>query len=220
MNPYLNDDEQVEQIKEWWKKYGFSIVTGIVLGLALMYGMQFWNSKTQAELEASSASYQELLVYSEKGEQEQVNKLAAMLIEEHAKTPYSDLAHFMLAKDLIAKQDYSKAQKHYAAVIKQGHVAQFKTIARIRSARLLAATGKFDQALDQLANVDDEAFTALVNEIKGDILLAQKHPQMAIEAYKQALSLDQNLIRLRPMLRMKINNLEHASLADPNKNKA
>ena len=47
MAEYMNDDDQVEALKKWWKENGKSIIGGVVLGRALVRGR---NGLDEAEL--------------------------------------------------------------------------------------------------------------------------------------------------------------------------
>ena len=53
MAELLTEEEQVEQLKKWWKENGLSIVGGVVVGLALVFG---WRSWQHHQLERSAHS--------------------------------------------------------------------------------------------------------------------------------------------------------------------
>jgi predicted negative regulator of RcsB-dependent stress response len=36
------DEEQLEQIKEWWQRNGMPLLAGAGLALVLVFGWQFW----------------------------------------------------------------------------------------------------------------------------------------------------------------------------------
>ena len=42
MDANLTDEEKLELLKKWWKENGGSIITGVVLGLALLFGGKAW----------------------------------------------------------------------------------------------------------------------------------------------------------------------------------
>ena len=46
----LTDNEQEEQLRRWWSENWLWIVGGIALGLALLWGWQYWQgSKVAAD---------------------------------------------------------------------------------------------------------------------------------------------------------------------------
>lgn len=36
------EEQQIEAAKKWWKENGSSIVTGLMLGLAVLFGYRYW----------------------------------------------------------------------------------------------------------------------------------------------------------------------------------
>jgi predicted negative regulator of RcsB-dependent stress response len=44
VTPYETDDEKVEAIKKWWKDNGISVATGVVIGLAVVFGWRAWGN--------------------------------------------------------------------------------------------------------------------------------------------------------------------------------
>ena len=43
MSAYLEEEEQIEAIRNWWKENGRSVIAGAVLGLAAIFGWQGWH---------------------------------------------------------------------------------------------------------------------------------------------------------------------------------
>jgi len=63
-----------------------------------------------------------------------------------------------------------------------------RQLARLRLARVLREQGETAQALDVLAGPFPEAFEAAVEELRGDLYLAQGERDQAREAYRKALA--------------------------------
>ena len=42
MDTLTTEEQQLAAIKQWWKENGSSIVTGVVLGLAVLFGTRAW----------------------------------------------------------------------------------------------------------------------------------------------------------------------------------
>ena len=81
----------------------------------------------------------------------------------------------------------TKAIDLLGAVVANSKVPAFKQIAKIRIARLLVSQKSFDQALNELSVVDDNAYMTIVNELKGDIFVAKGEYQQAMNSYKMAI---------------------------------
>ena len=42
MDIHRTEEEQVEAIKTWWKANGTSVIVGVVLGVAVIFGVRYW----------------------------------------------------------------------------------------------------------------------------------------------------------------------------------
>lgn len=191
MDPNLNEHEQVEQIKQWWHRYGPSIIIGILAGLAMMYGWQYWNNRQTHYASNASVAYQKMLVSLSDNDSKKTQELAEKVINDYGKSAYAWLANLFLAQLAVKENNYNAAAKHLQWVAEHTSDPGFKAIATIRGARVLLAQGQYQGALDLLQKDVDPAFSTLAEEIKGDILLAMQDPQNAKLAYKNALQAGQ-----------------------------
>jgi tetratricopeptide (TPR) repeat protein len=92
---------------------------------------------------------------------------------------------------LAAKVQYDKSQHEVARgslqwVADNATEAEYRTIARLRLAGVLLDEKKHDDALRQLERADAPEFQALVQDRRGDILLAQGKNEEAKAAYRKA----------------------------------
>ena len=51
------EDQQLEELKKWWKENGSSIITGVVLGLAILFGARAWFAWQERTAQQASAVY-------------------------------------------------------------------------------------------------------------------------------------------------------------------
>lgn len=204
INPDLNEHEQVEQIKAWWSKYGSSIILGVLLGLAAMYGWQFMQKKHDKYIEAASQEYQQLLVSLAEQDSDVVKKQATKIIADYHRSSYAWLANLYLAQIAVEEKDYSTAVDKLDWVRNNATDPGFQAIAAIRMARVQLAQGDFDAALKSIAHDVDPAFTPLVDEVRGDIHLAMDSTDDAREAYRTATKAQQP----HPFLLLKLSDLE------------
>ena len=207
MNVYLTEEEQVEQIKSWLKKYAFSIITGVVLGLALMYGWQYWSSYKNKQVLEASVLFDKSLVHLSDDEVEAAKTEATTISSDYPKTPYATMANFFLAKEAMAEDKASIAEDNLTWVINNTKTKAFQEIARLRAAKLLAANQQTDEALALLDKVSDSAFISVAHELKGDIYAAEGKVQQAREAYLHAKNNDPQFAMLRPVLGIKLDNI-------------
>ena len=61
------EEEQIQAIKDWWKKNGSSLLIGIGAALAIVFGWQAWqNSQAQQRTEAANQFANLLNAFSDK----------------------------------------------------------------------------------------------------------------------------------------------------------
>lgn len=186
MTDYVTDREQIETIKRWWNDYGKVLAIAILIGLIIGFGWRYWRQHKLRRASHASAIYQEMATAVSKNDEKMAIIYADKLIQNYANTPYASMAAFLWSSDAVAKKKYPFALAKLQWVIKNSDVAQFRQIARIRSAEILIQQNKAKQALVTLTTVDDKAFAPVIEEVKGDALSAQGDVMAAKKAYAQA----------------------------------
>ena len=61
MEEYQTDEQQIAALKNWWQQYGRSLLTGVVLALALVFGWRAWQSHQSTESETAALQYQSIV---------------------------------------------------------------------------------------------------------------------------------------------------------------
>jgi predicted negative regulator of RcsB-dependent stress response len=192
---HLTEQEQLQQLKNWWKENGVSMAAAILVGLIAYFGFQWWQNNQQQQVVQASALYSDLLesikadpVSGESVSEE--NKKTAYYIAEQLQTAYSDSlyavnASLFAAKIAVEDGDIVSAEKalRWATDNSDGAI---KGIAALRLARIYVAQEKFDDALILVGN-SSAALQSLNAELRGDILLAKNDISGAQAAYQEAL---------------------------------
>ncbi len=213
MEIYRTDEEQVEALKEWWGENGRSVIIGLVLALAAVFGWRYWQDSTRAHAAAASAEYQMMLQRLDAGEGREVVEIARRIIGAYADTPYAALASLSLAQQAVDEGDLDGAGAHLRWVLENAKVDEVRQLAQVRLARVLVAQGKTDDALAQLTAVKSASFSAMVEEARGDAYLAQGRRADALKAYQAALAAAADVPAKQQLLRMKVDDLADAGVA-------
>lgn len=187
MSVYMTEEEQIQVIKKWWSRYSSPILVILSIGMLAMSGYKYWTWHHEKVLAEASNVYEHLMVSFSNHEVDVSRDFAHQLIKQYPQTVYADVARLTLAKLEVESEQYDKARDLLSDVVLHSNVSAFKQIAKIRIARLLLAKQDFNKALEQIAVVDDPAYLAVVNELKGDIFAQQHHYQKAIQSYKKAI---------------------------------
>jgi len=188
MDAHLTDDEKLAEVKKWWGENGGSIITGVVLGLAVLFGGKAWFAYQERNAETASNIYTTLMTALEGGDEQVVNERAAMLISDYSSTPYAALAALALARINIEADELEAAQSRLQWVMDNSDSDTMRDTARLRMARVLVAMGNLDAAtslLDQATT--GTPFDPLYTEVRGDIDVARGDRAAANKAYQAAL---------------------------------
>ncbi|ARN76033.1 YfgM family protein [Oceanicoccus sagamiensis] len=212
---YQTEDEQVEALKKWWNENGKSTLATIAIAVAGVFGYQGWQTQQQAEVDAASAIYQNLLAATN-GQNGTVtveqtataNHLADTLKADFPSSTYARFAALYKAKLAVNAEDLAAAEAELRWVLASGPSAEMSVQAKLRLARVLAAQQQYDDALAQLQG-DSGTSASAYEEVKGDIYVAQGNSADAALAYQKALELDQQGTNpaSNPLLTLKIQQL-------------
>lgn len=179
-----SDQEQAERLLAWWRQYGLSVLVGVAIGLALLFGYRYWTQHQENQRVQASALYEQLQTVRSKPAE--AVALAKRLREEFAGTPYAGLAALMQARVQYDSGDRTAAREALQWATANAHGAAAHA-ARLRLARLLFEDNQLDavQALIEVKRMD--GFDAEYHELRGDLLWARRQPDAARTAYHEAL---------------------------------
>jgi len=212
MDANLTDDEKLEQIKKWWGENGGSIITGVVLGLAVLFGGKAWFSWQERNAQTASNLYTVLMNSMAGGDAMAVSQKAGVLVADYGDTPYAALASLALAKVRIEAGELEAAQAQLEWVVENGKSDIMQDTARLRLARVLIAMENFEGA-ETLLNqgVKGDAFAPLYTEARGDVFVARGNLTAANQAYREALAATAAASPGRHLLELKYRSTQVAS---------
>jgi predicted negative regulator of RcsB-dependent stress response len=183
------EEQQLEAIKGWWKENASSIITGLLLGLALLFGAKSWFAYKDRKAESASNIYVSLMSTLAHGDETLIDDRAGMLIGDYSSTPYAVLAAMALAKQKLGQNELKVAHAQLQWALDRADSGAMKQLVRLRLARVMAAEGNLDGADALLAKLPpDSAFTPLYDEVKGDIFAARGANDKARAEYEVALA--------------------------------
>ncbi len=181
------DDEQLEELKRWWKKYGGPVITGLVVGLVLVLGARMWMDHQERQRQTASAEYEQLRSELDIGNIEAARSRTAYLTDKFKRTPYAVLATLALASAQVERDQLEEARSNLQWAVDNARDPEPGAVARLRLARVQAALGDHSAALATLGSSAPAAFAAAYEELRGDLHAASGNPQQARAAYERAL---------------------------------
>lgn len=182
----LEEQEQLAELKAWWKQHGnlvFGTVAAVLLLFAAWNGWR-WYQRAQA-LEAA-ALYENLQQAARMSDGKAVRDAAGGILEKYAGTAYAPLAALVSAKVNYQAGDLKTARAQLQWALDNARQEEVRAIARLRLATVLMDDNAYDEAMKMVEAKPAEGFEALFASMRGDILSAQGKRAEARTAYKAA----------------------------------
>lgn len=183
----LEEQEKLDALKDWWKRYGNWIAGGIAALVIAGAGAQWWKLHQRQQASEAATLYAGLLAAHEGGQAKGVKDAAAVLMEKYPGTAYAPRAALIVARSNFETGDFKSARAQLQWVIDHTDEDAMKQLARLRLAALWLDEKNPQAALELLDVKHDEAFAARFNDLKGDALVMQDKTADARAAYKIAL---------------------------------
>lgn len=215
MDQLLSEKEQLEALRAWWHDNGRFIISGILLGIALLVGWHYWqNREEQADLQAS-ALFEALATQVGEVEVEAAAATAANLYENYGATVYASQARLAMAKlymDVGRDQDAAEELK---ALLAEDDDPELQMVARLRLARILIYQDKPEEAVELVQGYRDSAFASRYFEVLGDAYIRLEKYDDAREAWSAALADNPQAPTVdRALIQMKLNDLPAVAAND------
>jgi predicted negative regulator of RcsB-dependent stress response len=184
----LEEQEQLDELKTWWKMYGNLVTTAVTIAAVAALAWQGWNWWQRQQAAQASALYVGVQEASANSDAKRAREIAGELIDKFSSTAYAGMAALLSAKAQIQGGDLKTAQVQLTWAAEHAKDDGIRDLARLRLAAVLLDQKAYDDALKQLAAEPTVPFAPRFNEAKGDILAAQgKKTGEARAAYDAAL---------------------------------
>ncbi len=183
----LEEQEQIAELKAWWKLYGNRLVNVATVIALVVIAWQGWNWYQRNQSGQASMIYGVLQKAVQDKDTQRIKAASGELIEKFGRTSYASLGALSSAKAMIEAGDSqtAKVQLLWAA---EHAKDEFRDLARLRAAGVLLDEKAYDQALKQVQGASSPAFEVRFLDTRGDILSAQGKKAEAVTAYQSALT--------------------------------
>lgn len=183
----LEEQEQIEELKTWWKLHGV-IVTGVIVALAVaVVGWQGWSWWQRSQATQAAQLFGGLQMALTQQDVKQVRQLTGELIEKFPSTTYAEMAAMMSGKLLTESGDLKSAQAQFGWVVEHATDPGLRDLARLRQATVLIDDTRFDEALALLLVPPAPSLMPRYLELRGDVLAIQGKGAEARKAYDEAI---------------------------------
>jgi predicted negative regulator of RcsB-dependent stress response len=182
----LEEQEQLDQLKAFWKRYGNLITWLLIAVLGAYAAWNGWNYWQRDQASKSSAMFDQLDKAAQAGDVDQASRVFADMKERYPRTAFTEQGGLMAAKVQADKGKVDAALETLNWVGANATEVEYQSIAKLRAAGILLDQKKYDDALKQLDGATAPDFAALVGDRRGDVLLAQGKKEEAKAAYAKA----------------------------------
>ncbi len=208
----LQEQEQLDTLKAFWNKQGNLVTWTLVLALgayAAWNGWQYWQRDQGAK---ASAMFDELERAAQAGDADKAGRVFADLKERYARTAFAQQGALLAARTQFDKGQTDAAKASLTWVIEHGD-EELRPVAGLRLAALQAEAKQYDEAIKTLAAANGHGFEALVDDRRGDVLLAQGKKPEALAAYQAAYKAMGEKVDYRRLIEAKLTALGAAPVA-------
>lgn len=211
----LQEQEQIDELKAFWKQYGNLITWTLVIVLGAFAAWNGWNMYQRDQSLKASAMFDELERAAQGGDLERSARVFGDLKERYAGTVYAQQAGLLTAKLQYDKGQADAALASLAWVADQSGDEGYRSMARLRAAGVLLDKKQYDAALAQLEQVKAPSFAGLAADRRGDVLLAQGKKDEARAAFESAYRALEPSVEYRRLVEAKLMSLGVAPPATP-----
>jgi predicted negative regulator of RcsB-dependent stress response len=200
----LSEKEQIDKMRQWWSEYGNYVISGVVLGAIILYGINYTQSTRLDAQYAASGLYDELTNHVVDGDVDEALLVIGQLSSDFPDSGYAAQSKLAMARLYMDENRDQDAADVLAQLLASNGSDEFKQVGRLRLAKILLYQNKAEDVLSMLDGIETGPFAARYSEAIGDAYVALERIPEAREAYQRALgemgggaTIDQQFVQLK-----------------------
>lgn len=203
----LEEQEQLDQLKHFWKQYGNAITWALIGVLAVFASWNFYQYWTRNQSIQAATLFEEVERSVQSSDAAKIDRVFAEMKDRFASTTYAQQSGLLVAKQYAELGKLDAAKTALTWVAEQSADIGYQALAKLRLAGILLELKDYDAALKLLGATFPAGFDALVADRKGDILTLQGSKALAIVEYEKAYRLFDLRTEYRRLVEVKLNAL-------------
>ncbi|RFC37663.1 MAG: putative negative regulator of RcsB-dependent stress response [Candidatus Nitrotoga sp. SPKER] len=203
----LQEQEQVDAFKAWWKDNGKWLLIALALAVSGFAAMQGWQSYKEKKMVDASTLYAELEKQLASNDPKRINDAEQAVVDQYGSTAYAPRAALLAAQVNLQNKDVARAKSQLEWVIKHADETGLQNVARLKLASVLLDEKNYADALKLLDVKHADSFMGLYADLKGDVLHAQGKTDEARAAYQLAFNKTDAQSKYRTLIQMKLDAL-------------
>jgi predicted negative regulator of RcsB-dependent stress response len=141
----MTEDEQLVALKIWWRRYGWYITGGVLVGLVLYFSWSVWEGRQFEVRAAASNQYQTLLDQFIAGGTQTTEQNKS--VDANVPAPYAVMEELLLAEAAVEQQQIDQAITQLQRAIKTTEDLFLQELATLRLARVYIVQNQAEEAL-------------------------------------------------------------------------
>lgn len=208
----LEEQEQLEELKAWWRKHGMMVLAGVGIFVTGVVGWKGWQTWTTTESAESMMQFERAMQAAMSNDAKTVKDVTGQLMERSlfmgvGRSGYAVPAAWLAGKTNYSAGDLQSAEAQYQFALQHADDKGLEQLARLRLAAIKLDRKDYDGALKLLAVTPEPGFAGLFADLKGDVLAIQNKPAEARVAYQLALDKFDAKSPLKAMIEAKLDSL-------------
>ena len=204
----LSEKEQLQEMRAWWSENGRYVITGVVLGVAIIFGWNQWRASIQTSRIEASNLFEEVMSAVGDGDTDMAEGAAGNIYDNYEQTVYPDQTRLAMARLYMDKGRDQDAADVLRELIVVGDENEIQLVGRLRLAKVLLYQNKPDEVVELLKDRGESGFSARYSEVLGDAYAAQGNFAEAQTAYLTALTENQTMRTVdNTLVQLKLNDL-------------
>ncbi len=208
----LEEQEQVDEAKAWWKQHGNKVIWGVTIFLLAAAGWRAWETWRHNQAAEASMLFDKSVQAISMNDMKTAKAAAAQIMENQAwyqpgYRAYGTPAAWLAGRISYEAGDAKSARAQYEFALDHARDEGVRQLARLRLAALHFEENDLPGALKLLESGFDPAFQGLAEQLKGDLFAAQNKPAEARAAYKLALEKLGEKSPLKPLVEIRLDGL-------------
>ena len=208
----LEEQEQIDEAKLWWKQHGQKVIWGVTLFLLAVAGWRAWETWNRNQSAEASMTFERAIQAISMNDVKTAKAATAQIMENQkfyqtGWAAYGTPAAWLAGRLNYDQNDLKSARAQYQFALDHARDDGMKQLARLRLAGVLYEDKDSDGALALLNAPFDPAFSGLAAQLQGDILAAQGKTAEAKAAYQKAIEGLGEKSSLKPLVEMRLDAL-------------
>ncbi|CDF98323.1 YfgM family protein [Avibacterium paragallinarum] len=182
----IEEEQELNEIKNWWKENGKMVIAIFVLAFAGVFGWRYWQSHQIAQSQQRSLQYEQIVqqFQEDKGKIQDIEQF----VQSNSKTAYAVFTLLDTTAVSVQNQDFSQAENLLKQALLNSDDDILQSLVSLRLALVQFQLKKFNDAMQTLNSIkSNSSWDSSVLLLKGDIQFALGEKEEAKTTFQEGL---------------------------------